>query len=146
MREDDVAELAGRLQLCTLQSGQVLERAGRPIEFAYFPTGGFACTLAGTERHRGADVGMIGSEGVVGGSVLFGVGVSAHDVQMQVAGAALRIRPQLLAELAEHRASLRQVLLRYEHEFMQQVMHMPAKLVIEARKKTGDLLLCDRGS
>lgn len=147
MREDDLAALAGRLQPCTLEAGHVLERGGRPIEYAYFLTGGFACTLASSERHRGAAVGMIGSEGVVGGSVLLGVGVSAHDVQMQVAGAALRIRPQLLAELAEHRASLRQVLLRYMHDFLQQVMRtalINARETLDARLARWLLMAHDR--
>jgi CRP-like cAMP-binding protein len=147
IREDEVAALAGSLQPCTLQSGQMLERSGRPIEYAHFLTGGFACTPASTERHRGADVGMIGAEGLVGWSTLLGIGVSAHDVQMQVAGAALRIRPHLLAELTEYRASVRHLLLQYVYDFTQQVMRtalVNARETLDARLARWLLMAHDR--
>jgi len=77
----------------------VLCEPGNPTRHAYFPTKGFISLVTAVPGHPGVEVGMVGSEGLVGAYLALGVSVEPLHTVVQGAGSALRIatKPFLLA-------------------------------------------------
>ncbi len=84
-----------RLEPVSLPSGTILYEPERVPEFAHFITSGMTSIVASMSDGTGAEVGIIGSEGVVEGFHVLSL-ASVHTIQtrafVQVAGTALRMR------------------------------------------------------
>jgi CRP-like cAMP-binding protein len=96
-----------------LALAQVLTEAGQPVRHVYFPLEGFISLVAVVKDGPGIEVGMIGTEGMLGASLA--LGVSTHPVRaiVQGSGTAWRIpAPAFKAELARS-ARLRRTVSRY---------------------------------
>jgi len=99
----------------------VLYEPGRRTRHAYFPTEGFVSLVSLINDHAGLEVGMIGSEGVLGTQLALGVNVAPLRALVQGAGGAWRIEAAAFkAELQSSRA-LQQGLQRYIHVLMAQL-------------------------
>lgn len=91
----------------------VLGEAGEPLRQVYFPLEGFISLLAVVHESLAIEVGMIGTEGMLGASLA--LGVARHPVRalVQGSGTAWRIpAPAFKAEL-DRNAPLRRVVSRY---------------------------------
>jgi CRP-like cAMP-binding protein len=84
--------LMARMQLVPLPVGTVLCNPGEQPKFAHFMTSGIASVVTFMASGIGAEVGMIGSEGVVEAINLLGPGKTPTSSFIQVEGSALRIR------------------------------------------------------
>src|SRR4051794_9623808 len=73
---DVLARLWPRLQAAELPHHQTLHAPDAPIETVYFPETGWVSMVATLEDGDGAEVGVIGREGMVGLPVLLG---ADHD-------------------------------------------------------------------
>jgi CRP-like cAMP-binding protein len=100
---------------------QVLMRARRPIDYAYFPTSGLVSALTVMGNGAAIEVGNIGNEGVAGVSAALGVLTSPHRLIVQVAGEALRVEASVLAEKCERGSTLWRLLVQYHTSFLFQV-------------------------
>jgi CRP-like cAMP-binding protein len=113
----------GLLESCepvdlTLQ--QVLDEPGVATRHVYFPVTGFISLVTLVEDRPGIEVGLIGSEGLLGSHIVLGVASSPIRALVQGAGTAWRMPVRAFrAELAR-RSALRRQLSRYIYVLMAQ--------------------------
>jgi CRP-like cAMP-binding protein len=84
--------LVAHMEPVDLPIGTVLYRPGEQPDFAHFMTSGIASIVTFMADGAGAEVGLIGREGVVEGINLLGPASSPTTAFIQVDGTALRIR------------------------------------------------------
>lgn len=107
------------LERVDMQSGETLLRADEPIEFVWFPNDCITSTVVDTPEGSTIEVGLMGAEGVVGLSLIFGRTLSNTTVIVQVPGTAYRMRASdLVAQVLQPRAEMYDSLLRYADAFM----------------------------
>lgn len=100
--------------------GTVLCKPGEPFPFVYFPLTGFISLMAAVSKHPALEVNMIGSEGMLGGTLVLGVDNALLLGIVQGSGTAWRMTlPQLKDELDINPALVR-VLNRYVFVLMKQ--------------------------
>jgi CRP-like cAMP-binding protein len=99
----------------------VLCEPGDATAYAYFPTQSFISLVTRIDDHPGMEVGMVGSEGMLGIELALGVMKTPLHAVVQGAGAAWRIDSRhFLRELARSPA-LQSVLKRYIHVLKMQL-------------------------
>jgi CRP-like cAMP-binding protein len=102
-----------KLEKVDLKFGTHIFDRGDPIDHVYFPTGSVATLLAvGTEKLT-LEIGLVGSEGVVGLPVFLGDTVADCRAVVQADGTALRMRATDFAIECRKAETLRKMLLRY---------------------------------
>lgn len=94
--EQEAECLKPYLAAASLQAGQILHEAYRPISFAYFPTGGLVSLRMTMRNGAGAEVAMVGNEGFVGVPLLLHSAVGAFVAAVQISGSAYRIEASSL--------------------------------------------------
>jgi len=100
--------------------GAVLCEARRPIVYVYFPLTGFISLVASVDGHPPLEMGLIGSEGLLGVTLVLGVNLAELHGVVQGAGTALRMSgPQVRRELKRSPA-LRRTFSRYLYVMLSQ--------------------------
>ncbi|RUT98590.1 Crp/Fnr family transcriptional regulator [Mesorhizobium sp. USDA-HM6] len=117
---DDFAVMQPHLSAVTFEVRDHLFRADQKIAHVTFPESGVASIVADTEEGR-FEVGMVGSEGLVGVPIVLGVDRSPHTCLVQASGEAVRIEAEALQAAMDHSPTLRALLLRFVHTFVVQV-------------------------
>ena len=103
--------LLARMEPVSFPTGTVLYRTGEQPEYAHFMTSGIASIVTFMTDGAGAEVGLIGREGVVEGINLLGSASPPTTAFIQVEGAALRIPfADLQKEMFSTSALLRRIL------------------------------------
>jgi CRP-like cAMP-binding protein len=120
LREDELDYLEPSLAHVDLPLETALDRAGEPIEFAYFMESGFACVVAGDDS-KTLDTAQIGFEGMTAVSLLFGDGRSVSNTFVRGEGTAMRISAADLRYALFQCPSLERFLLRYALAYSVQV-------------------------
>ncbi len=120
-----------------LSAGESLYRIGEPIEFVYFPFDGLVALVHPTSGGP-VDVGVIGSEGVVGLSVLLGARRALGGAVVRAAGRAARVSVGDVAGVARESETLRESLLLYASTLVAQL----GQLIACAREHTIAQRLC----
>jgi CRP-like cAMP-binding protein len=131
-----LAQMLANCESVDLVFADVVCLPGDRIQHVYFPTDSFISLVAPIDGYAGLEVGMVGSEGMFGVSLMLGVDVSPLHALVQGAGPALRMnatrfRRQLASSLA-----LRQGLNRYVYVLISQLAQTAACTrfhVVEAR-------------
>lgn len=98
----------------------VLQEPDQEIEFVYFIEDGLVSLLSVNSDGGTIEIGMVGSEGMVGIPVILG-GFSPYRAVVQIEGQACRMRRRQLAEEFEHNRNLHDLLLRYTNTVLVQV-------------------------
>ena len=110
----------------SLEYRQSLYHANRPIGSVYFIETGVASLVNTMANGQAAEVGTIGSEGMVGLPLLFGDNQAPTSVYIQVPGAGLRMTAAVFKRELAQSASMRVAMLRYAHAFFNQVAQSAA--------------------
>jgi CRP-like cAMP-binding protein len=103
-----------------------LYEASRTIDHVYFPIDGVASLVLTTVDGASAEVGTIGSEGMVGLPICLGDRGAPSSVYVQVPGTALGMEAPIFRRELEYSATLKSVMLRYAHAFFNQVAQSAA--------------------
>jgi hypothetical protein len=103
-----------------LTLSQVVSEAGKRTRHVYFPTGATISLVTPIDGKPVLEVGMVGSEGMVGAQLILGVTTTTLHCVVQASGPSWRISsPEFLSEL-ERSAALRRCLNRYLFVLMSQ--------------------------
>src|SRR5438552_6539503 len=113
MPREDSQRFFSELQPVSLSLRQVLHETGAPLEYVYFIEDGVASVLTNMADGATIEVGMIGSEGVVGVAALLGGETSGQQVIVQIPGSALRMSAELCKAAFDRSEAVRKVALRY---------------------------------
>jgi CRP-like cAMP-binding protein len=124
-RQDLQALLAGGKQVA-LSFGEVLYLADEQIHHVYFPTEGFISSLTAEGDPPTLEVGLIGTEGMLGASLILGIDTAPLRGLVQGKGIALRLSTARFRREVSSRAALRRVLGAYVYVLMQQLAQMVA--------------------
>ncbi len=123
---EDLARLWPRLQPVELAIRQVLYAPEEPATAVYFPESGYLSRLAPMDDGDSAEVGLIGSEGMAGLSVLLGGDHESFEIMVQVPGTGLRMEAGAFREEVDRIPSLRTLLHRYALAHFEQVARSAA--------------------
>jgi CRP-like cAMP-binding protein len=126
MSDDDYERVRPNLALVALDYRKSLYEASRPIEHVYFPINGVASLVITTSDGASAEVGTIGSEGMVGLPVCLGDRDAPSSVYVQVPGTGLQIDARIFRGELERSPTLNLIVLRYAHAFFNQVAQSAA--------------------
>lgn len=126
-RKDRLRLLASCTQV-ELELAQVLANPDTPMRHAYFPIDGFISLVSRIRDSPGVEVGMIGSEGMLGAHFALGVSHSPLHAVVQGSGVAWQISRNALQRELHANAALRQGLGRYIYVLMGQLAHSAACL------------------
>lgn len=143
----DRRRILARCDEVELSSADVLHEAGAHQQYVYFPTGGYISLVTPLDACAGLEVILVGSEGMVGVSILLGVPVAPLNHLVQGAGSALRMTAASFRRELEHAPALRRRLNRYVYVKMQQIAQTAACIrfhVVEERLSRWLLMTHDR--
>ncbi len=122
LSESDRQRLIGGHAPVDLTFSETLIESGDRIRHVYFPIDSFISLITpGTGRAQ-LEIGLVGSEGMLGVPLLLGVNVSPLRALVQGAGHAWRIDTATFQREIEANAGLRAALNRYLFVFMSQLM------------------------
>jgi CRP-like cAMP-binding protein len=105
--------MAASLTPVTLTLKQNLLEAEEPIGAAYFIETGMISYLNYLEGGEAQEIGLIGSEGMIGLPLILGVDQAPFGAMVQMEGTALRLSPTALRQAFNESETLRTRLLRY---------------------------------
>jgi PAS domain S-box-containing protein len=124
-RKDYKSLLAG-LEPVTLTYGEVLSEPGEPITHVYFPNDCVVSLLTTVEDHHALEVGLVGREGMVGISLVLGMGVSSVRALVQGTGTAMRMSAARFRKEFRENLPLQGELYRFIHAKLAQARQIAA--------------------
>ena len=140
-------EMLARCDAVDLVFGTILCEPDEPHRYVYFPLTGFISLVANVKGHPPLEMGLIGSEGVLGVTLVLGIKAAPLRGVVQGTGSALRMAaPQFRRELRDL-PSLLPILNRYLYVLMAQLSQTAACTrfhTVEARLARWLLMTHDR--
>jgi len=122
----DYRKLLPVLEPVKLAFGQVLYESQVRIRHVYFPNDCFVSMLTDVDGGRSAEVGLIGSEGIIGLPVALGIAVSPFRAVVQGGGTAMRMKIADFRREFRESAALRRELFLFTHLLMIQIAQTAA--------------------
>jgi CRP-like cAMP-binding protein len=122
----DYQKLLPFLEPAKLAYEEVLYKALAPIRHVYFPNDCFVSMLTSVDSGRAVEVGLIGSEGMIGLPVALGVAVSPFRALVQGGGTAMRMKIADFRREFSESAALRRELFLFTHLLMIQIAQTAA--------------------
>lgn len=113
--------IQSQLEEVPLVFAELLYRPHTLISDVYFPNSGIVSLLAGVNERSTLEVGLVGSEGMVGLSVFLGGNSSINGAVVQGAGSAMKMKATALLKESNNGGALPRLLQRYCHSVMTQV-------------------------
>src|SRR5882724_6197892 len=95
--------------------GRVLYHNGEQARYAYFPNSGVISMLHSIESGDMIEVGLVGSEGMIGLPIILGGAEETDDTLVQIKGQAIRVSAEVLRNEFNKGSKLQKLLLRYIH-------------------------------
>ena len=139
--------LIARCEPVELAFGDVLCEQGDRIRHVYFPIGGFISLISSLDERPRLEVGLVGSEGMLGVSLTLGVNVAPLRALVQGAGSGLRMDTAQFSRELQRSPALGEELKRYLYVLMSQLAQMAACThfhLVEARLARWLLMTRDR--
>lgn len=122
----DYRKLLPVLEPVELAFGQVLYESQARIRYVYFPNDCFVSMLTGVDGDRSCEVGLIGSEGMIGLPVALGIAVSPFRAVVQGGGTAMRMKIADFRREFSESAALKRELFLFTHLLMIQIAQTAA--------------------
>jgi CRP-like cAMP-binding protein len=110
----------------SLTYGDILCEPGEQIRHVYFPDNGLISLLTPVSGHASVEVGLVGSEGMAGISLLLGIDVSPVRALVQGSGTAMRMNVASFRNEIKRSPALQHSLNHYLHALMVQVAQTAA--------------------
>ena len=126
MPRKDYRKLLPVLEQVKLAFGQVLYESQARIRHIYFPNDCFVSMLTGVDGDRSSEVGLIGSEGMIGLPVALGIAVSPFRAVVQGGGTAMRMTIADFRHEFSESAALKRELFLFTHLLMIQIAQTAA--------------------
>ena len=123
---EDYRKLLHVLEPVKLAFGQVLYESEVRIRDVYFPNDCFVSMLTDVDGGRAAEVGLIGSEGMIGLPVALGIAESPFRAVVQGGGTAMRLTIAEFRRAFRESASLKRELFLFTHLLMIQIAQTAA--------------------
>ena len=119
--------LVPHLEPVELPIGLSLYQSGDFIEYVYFPSDGVVSLVTHMNGGTTIEVGLIGTDGMVGIPVLLGDDIAFEEAIVQIAGSGLRMKSEVLKQnLKRPHSPLLTELLLYTRALMKQVTQTAA--------------------
>lgn len=118
LEPEQLARLRPHLVAETLDLGRSLQRRGKGVVSAVFPTSGMISIVASMRDGSSVEVGIAGREGMLGVEAVLGDDVSLNEAMVQIPGRALRLPVEVLRREAQADQRLRAVLLRFVQAYL----------------------------
>ena len=122
----DYKHLAPHLEHVPLALGEVIYEADRPIQYVYFPENAVISMLSLMEDGSTVEVGLVGSEGMLGIRILLGARTTPHSANVQLAGTVMRMSAATLDRELRTGSPLQGLLLLYTQALLTQVRQSAA--------------------
>ncbi len=122
----DRKRFLGRCERVDLVFGEILCESDQPFEHVYFPLSGFVSLVATVGKHQPLEMGLIGSEGMLGVTLMLGVEAAPLRGVVQGSGTALRMTAAQLRRQLRHSPALTRRLNRYLYVLMAQLSQTAA--------------------
>jgi CRP-like cAMP-binding protein len=122
----DCRKLLRVLEPVNLAFGQVLYESQARIRHVYFPSDCFVSMLTGVDGDRSAEVGLIGSEGMIGLPAALGIAVSPFRAVVQGGGMAMRMKIADFRREFGQSVALKRELFVFAHLLMIQIAQTAA--------------------
>ena len=113
--EKERKRLLRHLKAVSLITGEVIYAPGEPIRHVYFPLDSIVSIASMTADGAAIELGLIGSEGMVGLPVVLGVATTTWRAAVLVPGAAMRLKAGVLESEFDACGPLLKLLLRHSH-------------------------------
>ncbi|MBL8267914.1 Crp/Fnr family transcriptional regulator [Steroidobacter sp.] len=104
-----------------LRSAEVIYRTGERISHVYFPSDGIVSLITQLRDGSRLEVGSVGHEGMLGSSLILGVGTSAQHAIVQRSGTARRLGAAMFQRHLRNSSALRRLLNCYVSVLMGQL-------------------------
>jgi CRP-like cAMP-binding protein len=114
LSEADYALLHPHLVHTKLVHREILFSAGGNITKVYFPTSGIVSLVVTLSEGESVEAGMIGRDGIVGGSAALDGSIALNEAIIQAPGEAATIDLRLLRDAVDKSRTLRQALYRFD--------------------------------
>jgi len=111
--QDRLARLTPYLERMALIRQQTIHSEREPIQYLYFISRGLVAMVRSMSDGRMAEIGSIGTEGIVGIMALYGVQPPVWETIVQLPGEALRLRLDIFESEIEKSAALQEQMRRY---------------------------------
>ena len=123
---EDLVRLWPQFEPIEAKLSHIFYAPDEPITAVHFPESGMVSMVAVLEEGNAAEVGVVGSEGMVGLPLLLGADSSPVEAMCQGPGPMLRLRADLFHRALDEIPALRGLLLRYTLAFHHQVSQTAA--------------------
>lgn len=143
----DYQHLFPKFERAELIYNKTLYGTGTVIRHVFFPESGIVSLLSTVDDHSTLEVGIVGSEGMIGLPVFLGVKVSSNLAIVQGEGFAMRLTTADFLDECETSDELTRILKRFTHSLMAQTAQSAAcnrYHPIEARMARWLLMTNDR--
>lgn len=110
--------LIAKMEHVELKTGAILYRAKQAIEHVYFPEDAVVAMVDSLDDGRSVEVGIIGSEGMVGINIFLGGVATPDKAVVQLAGGAFRMKSRDLRAELRLGSPLQRLLLAYTQAFV----------------------------
>ena len=98
--------LASELEWVEFPTGKSLQEPGEPIEWAYFLNGGLCSLIVVMSDGETVEIGVLGTEGILGANLAVGLNRSPHRAIVQMGADGFRLRAESLRRLVSSNAEL----------------------------------------
>lgn len=120
----EASRFRSQCELVDLDINSVLCDYDQPIGFAYFPCAGFISLVTSIRDHPPLELNLIGSEGMLGASLILGLTYASTQGVVQGVGSAWRIDTAAFSQALDESAALRGLLARYLYVLIAQSSHI----------------------
>ena len=120
---EEYDKLQPKLERIPLTYNDNIYEPGEVIHYVYFPESGIVSLLSSVDDDSTLEIGLVGSEGIVGLPVFLGVRSSVNTAVVQGAGMAMRMAT---LDFANDGDGLSPYILRYMHALLTQVTQSAA--------------------